>query len=113
MSKRQRQWHGYVNVHLTDKQSKEVKSLAANEDALWDAIGISTKEGVKYTIAWDTYNDCFVATVLGHDHADNEGYAMSTRSKAPLVSLAGCYYKHMVIFDGGEWDKKILTDLID
>lgn len=112
MARKQRIWVGYVNVHLTDKQAKEVKALAANLDALWDAMGIATVGGVKFTIGWDPTNECYVGTVLGHDHADNEGYAMSARSSNPHVALAGVYYKHAVVFSSGEWDKKILTDLI-
>lgn len=108
-----RPWHGYITCSLTKKQNGEVKALAGNVDAIIDALGSSTVGGVKYSVTWDAYNDCYVATVLGHNHADNEGFAISARSKDLLTALAGVVYKHTVIFASGKWEKKTLDDLID
>jgi hypothetical protein len=60
--------------------------------------------GYKLSISPDPDNGCIIASLTGTKHASvNEGLCMSSRADTFEEAVLLCFYKHIVLFDGGEW----------
>ena len=95
----------FVNVTLTQEQSKEFKAwYPAILDNLHDEIGQLMVDEYKVSCSWDDNHQCFIATFTGKQDQDfNSQKALSSRSDNWFEALGINLFKHVVLFGSKTW----------
>lgn len=90
----------WVNYTLSADQKAELKSQIFDFD---NALLRLTEEGMKVTIAYDDFNECYSCYLIpkSPDHA-NAGCILSGRGSTPIKAVKQAAYIHWNIFDG-DW----------
>lgn len=98
------QWHGFVNVSLTDAVKKKWFDWAARPEQFFAALEQMIRDGYKVTIKHEERTDAFSAfvTPASGEH-QNSGWGLSERAGDPYTALNRVVYIHAVVL-GGDWD---------
>lgn len=90
----------WVNYTLSADQKAELKSQTFDFD---NALLRLTEEGMKVTIAYDDFNECYSCYLIpkSPDHT-NAGCILSGRGSTPIKAIKQAAYIHWNIFDG-DW----------
>lgn len=90
----------WVNYTLSADQKADLKSQTFDFD---NALLRLTEEGMKVTIAYDDFNECYSCYLIpkSPDHA-NAGCILSGRGSTPIKAVKQAAYIHWNIFDG-DW----------
>lgn len=93
----------FVRGELSQEEKDHCKRQAWKPDEVLEQIDQLLPEGYKFTVSWDSGNDCYgawlVASREGHRHS---GFILSGRGPTVLAALAVLLYKHYTKFDG-QW----------
>lgn len=87
----------WVNYTLSTDQKAELKAQTFDFD---NALLRLTEEGLKVTIAYDDYNECYSCYLIpkNPDHP-NAGCILSGRGSTPIKAVKQAAYIHWNIFD--------------
>jgi hypothetical protein len=95
---------GFIRVTLTDKAKEEAKK-SDPYTGFEEYVGNLAVEGYKLSLAWDSGNDCFYATLTQTSGASPHlGKALSGRGPTITGALQMLFQKHFVILKG-DWSK--------
>ena len=94
----------WVNYTLSADQKAELKSQTFDFD---NALLRLTEEGMKVTIAYDDFNECYSCYLIpkSPDHT-NAGCILSGRGSTPIKAVKQAAYIHWNIFDGNWSDAR-------
>jgi len=97
------EWQGYVTFELNEAHKKGLDKAVSNENdpLLWlPKIAIDGVYEIK--TKWDTYNNCWVATIycskFGHENA---GWALPARAANYWDALRRVAYVHLEVLKEG------------
>lgn len=99
-------WGGFINVSVTDAEKEQfedwlVENAADVSRLLDDLLG----EGVKYGVAYDRENECYIVTFTGAFVAgSNVRVCVTSRAGTWREADALAVWKHYVLCDGDYGD---------
>lgn len=102
-----RNWQGFINIELSpDEKAFFPQWWQENADDIWDELQEIINSGLKFSLALDAQNDCYIASLTGNGVLKFPKFvcAMSARTDALDKAIALLVYKHVVICDG-DWSK--------
>jgi hypothetical protein len=89
----------FINVSLSGGQKEEVKHTVWTVDSLDNALNDLLGRGYKFTLRFDTRNDCFAAWLFGPDGTENAGYILAGRGSTPHKAIKQACYIHYTILE--------------
>ncbi len=93
----------FVNWSLTDDQKKTLKATPFNLADLDNALIGLTQGGYKLTVSFDTYRECYTASLVPQgENNPNKGYILTGKGSTPLKATKQVLYIHYEIMDG-DW----------
>lgn len=107
LSKQELETMEFVDYQLSDdeKSACSTWSELPSTDLLEEANNICA-DGYRITFTRDKKNSCVVVTVIGKTVGNsNDNRGMSTRHATIEIALLMAVYKHIEIFNGGEWSE--------
>jgi len=92
----------WVNYTLTDEHKQALDQLVSKKPEFLELeMNDAAQDGYRWSIAWDTYANCFTVTMFTREvSSSNYGLMMSSRSKSWYKALLMCLYKHTLVFEG-------------
>ena len=96
------QWGGFLNLRLTEEEVASFKDWSSDPATQIWVIFVDVLNGdLKYSIAWDKENQCYIASLTGRLIPGQETrYATSARAMTWEEATALLLYKHTVLADG-------------
>jgi hypothetical protein len=97
-------WGGFINVPIDDA-TKEVYAswLEAEGQYYWMMLSDTLAEGMKYSLAWDAENGCFIASFTGCAVSVSASrFCMTARSDSLEDATSLLVFKHYVMAQG-DW----------
>lgn len=92
-------WGGYINMALAEQDKASFASYLADGDVdFWHDLFEFVGEGLKFSLAYDTANECFIATFTGElVRGSKAKYAASARAGSAVEASALLVFKHVVL----------------
>jgi len=104
VSHRDGEWGGFCNVRMSEEDKRDFATWWTDEEDMIDAyLGQVLIEGMKYSLAYDHQNGCFIATFTGTAYGTtNFVCSLSARAGSQQEATALLLYKHGVRAKG-DW----------
>jgi hypothetical protein len=91
----------FVNWSLSAEEKASCKAWLINLEDLDDALLKLVEGGYKTTLSWDTYRECFTASIVPTEDSDpNKGYILTGKGSTPLKAVKQACYIHWHVMDG-------------
>lgn len=100
------EWGGFLNLKLDEADKERFGTwYAAAETTVGSLLDDAMIDGLKVSIAYDTENECYIATFTGKlIPAHDTRYAASARAGTYWEAVALMCYKHFVVCEGNWFD---------
>jgi len=99
----------FVNCPLSGEESKAAEKWFTQMLPDWaNQLGSVMLSGYKYSLTWDSNNSSFIASLTGTPIAGTNAHkCISARSDDPVYAMLAVLFKHVVVYDCGDWtDRK-------
>jgi len=95
----------FVNYDLRPEEKKALKKVIDEQaETVFDWLEKAIDGGYAVTVKKDDYNDCIGCFMRQTDpNGKNSGFILTGRGKNAFNAIAGCLYRHGVLFQE-EWD---------
>jgi len=95
-------YKGYVPVYLTEEHKQAIRANLGKPAELLNKLDRYVQDGYKFSISWDSYNDCLAANLFDTDvRRPTGGFILSAKHTDLVVALSSLVYLHEVIYPDG------------
>lgn len=104
-------WGGFINLRVTDEQKDHFAIwFDANRSLIDSSLEDTLSEGMRFGLAYDAENECFIATFTGKGVASiGQRYCLTSRAGTIPESIALLLWKHWILCDGDWGDFNVRT----
>lgn len=95
----------FINATLTNEQDEQFTAWFQSKDRSVDkGFDQAFADEYRISIGWDGENQTFIASMTWKgEKGDNTGKCLTARADSWLEAMAMVTFKHLVLFDGGNW----------
>lgn len=97
------EWKGFVNIHLTEQDKKEVNGKLLTRVKAFDFLKEMAETGYKVSLTWSLDFETWIVALTGKD-GPNKGLTMTQRHAKFETAVTALYYAHVMLTDG-DWSK--------
>jgi len=98
------EWGGFINLKLYKEDAAAFKEWVSHHgQEVWVELDNVVCAGLKYSLGWDSENDCYTTSFTGQGVlSDPKRYCLTARAGTFEEATALLMYKHAVML-GGDW----------